>query len=363
MAALAPAAAPAASRVAAPDPLARWLERARQQLAAGRLVEPAGDNALESYRAAMEIEPWNAEARRGLDGLALRQVRLAETAESRGDWIGAVEHLETAQAIAPDHPDVKALQETRRLAAVAVGPQEPARPAVAEAAVVVAAPPALPTAAPPPRAAPARARAAPAVAAVRTPRRAPSGPLDLALLDSADRLQAALARGADPDTAYDGQRRPLTIAAERRRPDVVSVLLRNGADPNVQTRDSATPLMYAAWNGDLVTATFLLEAGARTDMENRDGKTPLMAAAARGHAALAELLLRNGAEPDARNLRGWTALMYAAWGGHRDVVRLLLAQGADSAIRNDDGHTAAVLAEMRDRPALARLMTTPGAPR
>jgi ankyrin repeat protein len=359
MAALAPAAGPTPPRASALDPLARRLQQARRQLATGRLVEPAGDNALESYRAALELEPWNAEARRGLDELAMRQVRLAESAESRGDWIGAVEHLETAEAIAPDHPDVKALQEARRLAAAAVGPQEPARPAVAETAVVDAAPPAPPAAAPPRRAAPARALAGPAVVAARAPRRAPSGPLDFAVLDSAERLQAALARGADPDTAYDGLRRPLTVAAERRRPDVVSVLLRNGADPNVQTRDSATPLMYAAWNGDLVTATFLLEAGARTDMENRDGKTPLMAAAARGHTALAELLLRNGAEPDARNLRGWTALMYAAWGGHRDAIRLLLEQGADSAIRNDDGHTAAVLAEMRDRPALARLMTTP----
>ena len=346
------------------DPLARTLERAHRQLASGRLVEPPGDNALESYRAALALEPWNDEVRRGLDEIAVRQVRLAEIAETRGDWIGAVEHLETARAIAPDLPEVRALEESRRQAAAAVGPQEPARPAAAEPVSVPTRAPV--SAGPPRRLATARRPAARPPVAQSTPaarpaaiRARPTGPLDVSLLDSADRVRAAIAEGADPNTAYAELRRPLTIAAQRRRPDVVAVLLRHGADPNVQTRDSATPLMYAAWNGDLVTATFLLEAGARTDMENLDGKTPLMAAATRGHAALAELLLRNGADADAQNMRGWTALMYAAWSGHRDVVQALLAQGADPSIRNGEGNTAAALAEMGERPALARLMAAP----
>jgi len=276
---------------------------------------------------------------------AAHLVKLATEAEERGDWIAAVERLDAARAIAPDRPDVLALDEARRLAAAAVRPAEPTPAQAPIAAPASQAPQPLLARRPPPPA--------------PLPARPPGEPLDARLLDSAERVEAALARGADPDSRYQNDHRPLTLAARDRRPDLVATLLRHGADPNAQTRDSATALMYAAWNDDLVSATFLLQGGAAVDPVNLDGKTPLMAAATRGHAAMAELLLRNGARADAQNLRGWTALMYASWGGHRQIVDLLLRSGADPNLVNRQGHSAAELAELGKRPALARSMAVP----
>ncbi len=149
---LPPAARPAPSATvepgpapAAPDPaLAERLAEAERALAEGRVAEPAGDNAIEHYRAALSLDPANEAARAGLEratGLLLEQ---ADAALLAGNLAAAATALDAARAASPQHraiADVSAKLAAQRSRLVA-----PGRPAVAVA----------PGAADPPQAAPAR---------------------------------------------------------------------------------------------------------------------------------------------------------------------------------------------------------------
>jgi hypothetical protein len=61
------------------------LRRADQQFAANRLTLPEGDNALESYRAILAIDPANPRARAGVEAVRRREVEFAEDAEVQGN--------------------------------------------------------------------------------------------------------------------------------------------------------------------------------------------------------------------------------------------------------------------------------------
>jgi formylglycine-generating enzyme required for sulfatase activity len=89
------------------------LRRAQQQLAANRLTLPAGDNALESYRAILAIDPAHPEARVGVEVIHMREVEFAESAETRGDLTKALSYYRKALLAVPDDPEV-----TRRMGAL-----------------------------------------------------------------------------------------------------------------------------------------------------------------------------------------------------------------------------------------------------
>ena len=88
------------------------LRGAEAALAEDRLQSPKGDNAYEKYRAVLEIDADNEQARRGLRAVAGRYLTLAETAASRDDLSQARSHFARALDIDPDHPRLPA---TRKL--------------------------------------------------------------------------------------------------------------------------------------------------------------------------------------------------------------------------------------------------------
>jgi serine/threonine-protein kinase PpkA len=81
------------------------LQSALQQLAAGQVAEPAGDNALETLARIAEIDPDNAAARQlartGGDAL----VRQAQAAERAGNFAQALAHYDQALRAVPAQPD------------------------------------------------------------------------------------------------------------------------------------------------------------------------------------------------------------------------------------------------------------------
>jgi formylglycine-generating enzyme required for sulfatase activity len=86
------------------------LRRADQQFAANRLTLPAGDNALESYRAILAIDPANPRARAGVEAIRLREVEFAEKAELQSNLPEALSYYRRALLAVPEDREV-----TRRM--------------------------------------------------------------------------------------------------------------------------------------------------------------------------------------------------------------------------------------------------------
>ena len=93
------------------DPAASELALARKALSAGKLVEPAGESALDLYRSALSLNPKSQEARDGVKAVAdsvLERGEKALLAEKLEDAVAAVE---LARGIQPDNPRIAFMDE------------------------------------------------------------------------------------------------------------------------------------------------------------------------------------------------------------------------------------------------------------
>ena len=86
------------------------LAGARAALEEERLTSPAGDNAVEKYRAVLELDPGNRVARAGLEGVGSRYLELAAAALDRGDVAQATSFTRQAEKLSPKHPKLAATQ-------------------------------------------------------------------------------------------------------------------------------------------------------------------------------------------------------------------------------------------------------------
>lgn len=150
-------------------------------------------------------------------------------------------------------------------------------------------------------------------------------------MDDVGAAREALARGAPVDGARGTEKnpRPLILAIELGRPELVRLLLEHKADPAIQSPLGEPALILAVRGGDLRTI---------------------------------QLLLAAGAPPDARARSGFTALMEAARSGATANVELLVASGADPHATTADGASAADVARRSGSPALAQRLARIGAP-
>lgn len=78
--------------------------------AADQLTLPAGENAWEAYQQALDLEPANREALRGLARLQATYVSRAEAAVAASNAAGAAAAIERLAFIDPDHPDLDRLR-------------------------------------------------------------------------------------------------------------------------------------------------------------------------------------------------------------------------------------------------------------
>ena len=109
--------------------LENLLSRADQARKAGRLVHPAGDNALESYRKILEIDPTNAVAEKGLDRLVEDYQVLIRDAISGGKTRQALAIANESLRSFPDNPDLRALRDNAVLQRKAA-PKTAAKPPI-----------------------------------------------------------------------------------------------------------------------------------------------------------------------------------------------------------------------------------------
>jgi TonB family protein len=104
------AAAPAATTTGlSPVEVEAMLDGARIAMRDKRYIDPPADSALTRYKAVLDVDPNNGEARQGLDRIAELLLARAATAISARDYSTALRALEVARSLKPDHPRLAAL--------------------------------------------------------------------------------------------------------------------------------------------------------------------------------------------------------------------------------------------------------------
>jgi hypothetical protein len=84
--------------------LQKLLADAEIALTRNRLVDPPGKNALELYRAALELDPANDMARWGINTIADRLLAEADVALQQRDLPGLASAIDAARSVRPDDP-------------------------------------------------------------------------------------------------------------------------------------------------------------------------------------------------------------------------------------------------------------------
>jgi ankyrin repeat protein len=164
---------------------------------------------------------------------------------------------------------------------------------------------------------------------------------------TAERIEDAVASGANIDERGDDGWTPLMIAASyNRRPEAIKAIVSAGADVNARDDGGWTPLMLAArHNANPEVIKTLVGLGADAGAANNSGRTVLMSAVSYDdNPGVFRILMNAGADVNARNADGETALMFAAYYGYIEEIKELVAGGADVNARSDDGWTPLALA-------------------
>lgn len=120
-------AAPAPAAAAAPAELTpeeaalvrQLLRYADYAMAADQLVSPYPGSALANYDQILQLQPDNAEARRGLERIVERFLELAQTAARRQQFAAAQGMIDRAQLVDANHPGIAPAQAQIQLLASA----------------------------------------------------------------------------------------------------------------------------------------------------------------------------------------------------------------------------------------------------
>lgn len=91
--------------------IAWLLLEAEESVARQELTTPEGDNALAHYRVVLQLQPDNAEARRGLDRIVDSYIAWSRQAINQGDVSKSQVYLDRARLVQPDSPRIKAQQD------------------------------------------------------------------------------------------------------------------------------------------------------------------------------------------------------------------------------------------------------------
>ena len=231
-----------------------------------------------------------------------------------------------------------------------------------------------------------------------------------AFLGNAEAVTMLLVAKADPNATNNAGGTPYSIALERSRTELATLLRQAGGRENkiteslpfrqaarsgaaeqvrallqqrpefINVRDDLerTALHEAALAGHTNVAALLLnqpaldqlEAGrisayvtallsepkAAVDARDFSRSTPLIQAAGADRRAMVALLLAHGAEVNAFTRQETTALLTASARGHLAVVQLLLARGADLTLADNLGYTALHWAAANGHREIAELL-------
>lgn len=155
-------------------------------------------------------------------------------------------------------------------------------------------------------------------------------------------INVLLDNGADIEGVNDGDYTPLMSASYECHTEAVEALLKRGANPNSRDKGnfSGSPMLLASGRNDLgiETMRLLVKYGADVNPTfHKLGWTPLLKASDMGNDGEVEFLLGIGANPNVKDYAQRTPLRFAIHHARERSVRLLLDAGADrEAVFDDD---------------------------
>ncbi|MDH3467883.1 MAG: ankyrin repeat domain-containing protein [Gammaproteobacteria bacterium] len=238
-------------------------DHASEQMASKKLTLPIDDNALDTYREILRLDPDNQQARLGIDQIRTTYVKWAKFARDRGDLDIIAEYHERAQRIDPS--DESFLAKLQPLANVTnqSGDRGPLDSGEVNTSGLIASP---------------------------SLSSSPTALVDYAFFGDLKGVQRLLAAGFSPDYSLDVDGlRPLMYAAIVGHVEVAKALLESGANVDAKTNDSRTALMLAAKNGQIEIVELLLKHHADVSLESDDGETAI--SLSNGHEIINKMLL------------------------------------------------------------------------
>lgn len=188
----------------------------------------------------------------------------------------------------------------------------------------------------------------------------PDEALAVALRDGdAAAVEAALARGADPNLDLGAGVTALAAAVRRDDAVLVALLAEAGADLEATDTSGYTALHRAGEGSGYDVVIALIEAGADYNAHTRDvyNITPLHAAANKNNVDAIEAFIAAGVPVDIRNdAYEGTPLHYAAFSNSLDAIEALLALGADPMALQFEGYTPLQVAQLNGNTQAASLL-------
>ncbi len=115
--------------------------------------------------------------------------------------------------------------------------------------------------------------------------------------------------------------------------------LARGAQVDAPSSEGWTALHLAAFMGHAPIVSLLIDSGANVHQRDDRGHSPLHNAAQRGHMDAAQILVDHGALVDFFNNTHNTPLHQAAFNNQLYMVKFLLDHGANPNLKNNDGRT------------------------
>ncbi|MGD1911127.1 MAG: ankyrin repeat domain-containing protein [Rivularia sp. (in: cyanobacteria)] len=130
---------------------------------------------------------------------------------------------------------------------------------------------------------------------------------------------------------------------EKRRLNIVKLLVDKGANIDIKNNRGYTPLHLGAKEHHKYIVEYLIQKGAKIDERaTSNAKTPLMLAAKGfSNISIIQLLIENGANVNAKDKDGETPLHIAGMNTNKnnDIIQLLVKSGADINAKNNNGET------------------------
>ena len=180
---------------------------------------------------------------------------------------------------------------------------------------------------------------------------------------SEEALDIIISHGVDVNAVNKNIQTALMIACDKRRTDLINILLNARANPNITDADGFACIHHMVVKGCSKEALeTIIKHGASVNASNRNNETALLIACKKGNMDNINVLLNAGANIRFANDDGDTCLHYAVDGKcSKEVLEMIISHGADVNATNKDSITVLMAACGNGRTGLINLLLNAGA--